>query len=65
MQIAAFTGVFANGGTYLSPTFTEAIVDEYSQSFTQSLYAPVQRGVCSSDSIDWFWKEYYTETGYG
>lgn len=50
VQIAAFTGVFANGGTYLSPTFTEAIVDEYSQSVTQSLYAPVQRGVCSSEA---------------
>ena len=45
VQIAAFTGVFANGGTYISPTFTEAIVDEYSESVTQSLYAPVQRGV--------------------
>ena len=50
VQIAAFTSVFANGGTYISPTFTEAIVDEYSESVTQSLYAPVQRGVCSSEA---------------
>lgn len=46
-EIAAFTSVFANGGTYISPTFTEAIVDEYGESVTQSLYAPVQRGVCA------------------
>lgn len=50
VQIAAFTGVFANGGTYVSPTFTEAIVDEYSQTVSQSLYTPVQRGVCSSET---------------
>ena len=41
--------LFANGGRYVEPVFVEGIVDEYTQSVTESLYRPVQRQVMDKD----------------
>ncbi|MEG1274488.1 MAG: penicillin-binding protein 2 [Ruthenibacterium sp.] len=43
IQIAGFFNTIANDGVYLSPTFVEGYVDEYSKTIAQSLYAPVVR----------------------
>ena len=43
VQMAAFINIFANGGVYIAPTFVEGIVNEYTQTVTESLYAPLRR----------------------
>lgn len=49
VQVAAMMNLFANGGRYVEPVFVEGIVDEYTQSVTESLYRPVQRQVMDKD----------------
>jgi penicillin-binding protein 2 len=50
VQVAAAINVFANEGRYIAPTFVEGIVNEYTQTVTQSLYAPVQRQAVSAQT---------------
>lgn len=50
VQVAASINVFANGGRYIEPTFVEGIVNEYSQTVTQSLYTPIQRQAFRTDT---------------
>lgn len=52
VQVAAMMNLFANGGCYVEPTFVEGIVDEYTQTVTQSLYHPVQRQVFSAQTAE-------------
>lgn len=49
VQVAASINVFANQGRYIEPTFVEGIVNEYSQTVTESLYSPIQRQAFRSD----------------
>lgn len=51
IQVAAMMNLFAGNGEYISPTFVEGIVDEYSKSVKQSLYHPVRRRVFSEKTI--------------
>lgn len=50
VQVAAGINVFANGGRYIEPTFVEGIVNEYSKTVTESLYAPIQRQAFRQDT---------------
>ena len=52
VQVAASINVFANQGRYIEPTFVEGIVNEYSQTVTESLYSPIQRQAFRSDVAD-------------
>lgn len=52
LQVAAAINVFATGGRYVEPVFVEGIVDEYTETMTQSLYAPLQRQVCSPKTAE-------------
>lgn len=52
LQVAAAINVFATGGRYIEPSFIEGIVDEYSETLTQSLYAPLQRQVCTAETAE-------------
>ncbi|WP_367925455.1 peptidoglycan D,D-transpeptidase FtsI family protein [uncultured Ruthenibacterium sp.] len=52
IQVAASINVFANQGRYIEPTFVEGIVNEYSQTVTQSLYSPIQRQAFRPDTAE-------------
>ncbi|MEG2931096.1 MAG: penicillin-binding protein 2, partial [Ruthenibacterium sp.] len=52
IQVAAFFNTIANDGVYLSPSFVEGYVDEYSETVIQSLYAPVMRRCMQPETAD-------------
>lgn len=52
VQMAAFFNAIANEGEYISPTFVEGLVNEYTQTITQSLYNPVRRRALSAQTAE-------------
>ncbi len=50
IQMAAAFNIFANDGTYISPTLVEGIYNQFTDTVDESFYAPVMRRVISSDT---------------
>ena len=52
VQIAAMFNVFVNKGIYISPSFVEGEVNEYSRTVEKSLYMPVMRRVMHENTAE-------------